>query len=448
MATLGDDNVVRVWNAPGGELLHELEGHTSGTYVVFGPDGRIMVTLGEDNVVRIWDAPGGQLLHELEGHEVVFSPDGRFLTTISHEERNVRLWDLASGQLLHLLTLPHPPPGSSWWFVGFSPDWRELAVVSGGSVLFFDMASGALQHTLEGYCLRRLLEGSCFASDLAFSLESNALITVGGFEVRTWDVPSGQLRQTQTSDMPVGSIAISPDGQRMAWGGGEQEYYLQMWDAVSGQLLYTIEDEAEPIDEVAFSPDGQLLATHSGLWQDPMVHLRQASTGELLFSREASRFAFSPDGRLFATPLHTNDLAKAAVEVWDTATFQRVRRFEGLSLLAFSPDGSILAQRAVENDDGSWHITAGWWDIDSGELLRSFVEMDLPSSVMAFSSDNRLLLGSDYYGYLTIWDGNSSNLLWGDGHGLTGAFSPNGRFLATVSGAGIVRLWGLPSDKP
>ena len=30
----------------------------------------------------------------------------------------------------------------------------------------------------------------------------------------------------------------------MAWGGGEQQYSVQMWDVATDQLLYTLEEQA------------------------------------------------------------------------------------------------------------------------------------------------------------------------------------------------------------
>ena len=431
------ERTLHLWNTASGQLLHTIDAPVYS--VAFSPQGDLMATSGEGGIVRVWAVPGGELLHQVEGEggTVVFSPDGRILAESNGQDRTVHLWDMASGQLLHRLTLaPGLQHCYSIWSVAFSPDGRELAVVAGSSVLFFDVTGGELQRSLEGYC---------FASDVVFSPDSNALITAGGYDVRTLDVHSGELLELRQSDEPVGSVAFSPDGGLMAWGGGGQQYWVQVWDRTTEQLLYTIEEEAEPVNEVGFSPDGQLLATQSGYGQGPAVQLREARSGRPLFNHEGSGFAFSPDGRLFATSSYP-----WAIELWNATTFQLVRRFEQLNLLGFSLDGNILAQQSGEDVDNAADITTGWWEIDSGELLRTFAEKEyIPSRVLAFSPDNRLFLGIPVYGYTTLWDVDTGEkMLWESSAAATGAFSPDGRLLATISSDGTMRLWGLPSDAP
>ncbi len=420
------DRVVQLWSTESNQQLHTFELPTAVRKMTFTSQGDLLAVSSDDGIVRVWDVPSGALLHNLEGHDAVFSADGRLLAT--GDEITVRLWDVGTGQLLHLFALPQPRPRSSGSSIAFSPDGGELAVISQGVVLFYDTASGSLQRTLDDYAF--------VPTGLAFRADSSTLIVVGGIEMHTWDVQQQLLLQNQAIEAPVSRIAISQDGQYLALAGGEEQYYLQMMDTATGQLLYAIEDELAPINEVTFSPDGRLLATRSGLdWTEPVVQVRRTETGQLVFSHPANRFAFSPDGRYFATSLQADDGDSAAVAVWDTATFELLQQFEGLTLLLFSTDGNIVAEYHGE----------GWLvDIDSGEPLRRFVEGELPYRALAFSPDGRLLLGINFLGYLTLWDAGSGQVLWGQSVGATGAFSPDGRLLATISGDGIVRLWGVP----
>jgi WD40 repeat protein len=418
------ERTLHLWNTASGQLLHTIDAPVYS--VAFSPQGDLMATSGEGGIVRVWAVPGGELLREVEGvgGTVVFSPDSRVLA--ESNSRTVRLWDMVSGQLLHRLTLP-PGPQCGSGNLAFSPSGRELAVVAGSSVLFFEVTSGELQRYLEGYC---------FASDAVFSPDSSALITAGGYDIRTVDVHSGELLHTRQSDELVGRIAISPDGGLMAWGGGGQQYWLQVWDRLAEQLLYTIEEEAAPVQEVGFSPDGQLLATQSWNGEEPVVQVREAGNGKLLFGHEASRFAFSPDGRLLATSLEPYSLEKTSIELWDVTTFQPVRRLEGLTLLGFGADGNILAKSTETTD---W-----WWASVSGELLRPLEMDNPPHKAIAFSPDGRLLLGIPSAGlYLPIWNLMTGQELPSPANGGTGTFSPDGRLLATVGDGGVVRLWGL-----
>jgi WD40 repeat protein len=352
------------------------------------------------------------------------------------------LWDTASGQLRHVLALNNVAA------VAFSPDGRQLAVVSGGyslhigrsKVLFYDTATGQFLRTLGGYNI---------TLDVAFTPDGHSLIAAGGYEVQTWDVHSGQLRPTQESDTPVQSVAVSPDGQLMAWGGGEQQYTVQMWDIATGQLLYMLEEQAGVVHKVLFSPDGQRLATLS---DDGLVRLRQASTGELLFSQPANHIAFQPNGRLLATD--TGDIyaeGEVSLQLWDVDTFELVRSFAGLDLFTFSSDGNILGRRFLEDT-----LTAGLW-LDTGELLRTLTAESLrylykPSDGFTLSPDGRILagwsLGDGSWGILEFWDVQSGQALWSSGLFSSFAFSPDGRLLATDNEDGTVGLRGLPPDLP
>jgi WD40 repeat protein len=446
LAELDQDGVtLRLVDVASGQLLHTIEAPAIVNSVAFSPQGDRLAVSGQDNIVRLWDVPGGQPLHALEGHtswvwDVAFTPDGRTLATGSADDGTVRLWDTASGQLRHMLALNNVGP------VAFSPDGRQLAVVSGGyslhiggsKVLFYDTATGQLLRTLGGYNI---------TLDVAFTPDGHSLIAAGGYEVHTWDVHSGQLRPTQESDTPVQSVAVSPDGQLMAWGGGEQQYAVQMWDIATGQLLYMLEEQAGVVHKVLFSPDGQLLATWS---DDGLVRLWQANTGELLFSQPANHIAFHPNGRLLA--INVGDVyveeSEASVQLWDVDTFTLVRSFAGLgNPVTFSADGHIVAS--------SNSVTMGLWDSGTGELLYPFtgVETGFPPNAQAaiLSPDGRILASSDFFGYLRLWDMSTGQTLWGSGsadYATSVAFSPDGRLLATDNQDGTVGLWGLPSSTP
>jgi WD40 repeat protein len=208
-----------------------------------------------------------------------------------------------------------------------------------------------------------------------------------------------------------------------------------------------LEEQAGVVHNVLFSPDGQLLATWS---DDGLVRLRQANTGELLFSQPANHIAFQPNGRLLATD--TGDIyaeGEVSLQLWDVGAFELVRSFEGLgNPVTFSADGHLVAS--------SHSVTMGLWDSGTGELLYPFtgVETGFPpnSQAATLSPDRRILASSDFFGYLRLWDMSTGQTLWGSSgsadYVTSAAFSPDGRLLATGSQDGTVGLWGLPSGPP
>jgi WD40 repeat protein len=55
------DQTIRLWNAPGGELLKTLCGESGWVWgVSFSPDGRLLVSSGYDGTIRVWDVRTGE----------------------------------------------------------------------------------------------------------------------------------------------------------------------------------------------------------------------------------------------------------------------------------------------------------------------------------------------------------------------------------------------------
>lgn len=104
LASVGDDDAIRLWDTATGEELAVLLGHTYGLLEwAFSDDGTLLGSAGagvfsEDLTVRIWDVAHGKELAVFRGHAksigcIAFSPDGTLLAT-GAEDRTVRLWQV------------------------------------------------------------------------------------------------------------------------------------------------------------------------------------------------------------------------------------------------------------------------------------------------------------------------------------------------------------------
>ncbi|MEZ4734634.1 MAG: WD40 repeat domain-containing protein [Caldilineaceae bacterium] len=184
--------------------------------------------------------------------KVAFSPDGQ--TVASASDDGLRLWSVATGQQTYLL--PGPSPFAR--MCAFSPDGRWLAgVYLDQTICLWSVGAQA------GYPLRHIMRAhTSIVETLLFSPDSHTLFSSGwDNQLCRWDVQSGAL-QTAWSTQPVYTrLAVHPDGQWLAAGGGD--HMIRLLDAETGQVCDEWPDHSHVIEALDFTNDGRLLASAS-----------------------------------------------------------------------------------------------------------------------------------------------------------------------------------------
>ncbi len=108
------------------------------------------------------------------------------------------------------------------------------------------------------------LEGhTSSVSSVAFSPDGKTLASGSTWEIRLWDVETGQVKHTLTEHSDrVYSVAFSPDGKTLA--SGSWDNTVRLWDVETGQVKITLTGHSDNVWSVAFSPDGNTLASGGG----------------------------------------------------------------------------------------------------------------------------------------------------------------------------------------
>lgn len=266
------------------------------------------------------------------------------------------------------------------------------------------------------------LHGAGEALDVVFSPDGTLIATAGGNDhsVMLWSTATGRRVRLLAGSAFVNSIAFSPDGKLLATGS-------EVFDPATGAR---VRDFAGGAYDVAFSPDGSLIATANGYFPNG-VRLFSASTGQLvrqITDNYTNALAFSPDGKQLAAATLSQ-----GVVVWDAVAGTKIRTLAGGSgSVAYSPDGKIVAT-------GGGKVEL--WNPISGAPIR---ELDA-TRVLAFSPDGRMLAVTGQDKAVRFYDPATGNpirtLLDVDADQL--AFSPDGTHVAVVAPDNTVHIAAL-----
>jgi WD40 repeat protein len=245
---------VQVWNALTGQYLYSYTGHSENVNAVtWSPDGNKLASCSDDNTVQVWDANTGQHLLSYTGHSyqvyaLAWSPDGHKLASGSGDH-TVHIWDANTGQCF----FTYKEHFGFVFAVAWSPDGRRLA-------------SGSMDKT-----------------------------------VRVWDVITGQtLFSYRGHSETVLAVAWSPDGSKIASSSYDSERTAQVWNSITGQLIFSFDGCSNPM---AWSPEGKKLAISS---LSHSVQVYNMVSGILLYNytpyvNGVSVIAWSPDGSRIAS---------------------------------------------------------------------------------------------------------------------------------------------------
>jgi class 3 adenylate cyclase/WD40 repeat protein/energy-coupling factor transporter ATP-binding protein EcfA2 len=140
-----------------------------------------------------------------------------------------------------------------------SPDRRVLAAISGITIVVFETVSGSLLRRIDvGDEIRTL----AFVSDTVVAAATTA-------EIRTWDTSSGAPVGAPIEVAEATSIALSPDGSRLAIGADDTT--VRVTDLQGGVIAEPVTVGSGPVTAIAWFPDSVHLIAGNGFPRGPSV---------------------------------------------------------------------------------------------------------------------------------------------------------------------------------
>lgn len=228
--TVGNSNLVKVWDVETGTILNEFVGHTDKiNSVVFFLGGDLVISGSSDKTIKLWNLKTNNLIRTFYGHngivwDLAVSPDGTKIASASSDE-TVKVWNLKTGDVLKNFT----NHSSSVRAVAFAPNGNNL--VSGdfqGKIKLWNLNNTSV----EKFNAKDIIRGLDFTSmgDKFISVGSNSHTSVWDLEQKkaetSYNIHSGTIYGVDCA--PYADIVVT---------GSSNATEIKIWEFNTGKVI-------------------------------------------------------------------------------------------------------------------------------------------------------------------------------------------------------------------
>jgi WD40 repeat protein len=384
--------------------------------IAYSPDGRIAADGGDDGRVIIRDAASGRPLETLDGQGgrvlgLAFSADGRSLFTSSLDGA-VFEWDMSGarrfGRPFTAISPPPTLPPAAPPALAVSPDGARFATpVSSRRVGIFGVPAASRTSAFVAAAPGSAITGLAWARSGLVVAGSDGRVGVYGVG---GGGAHGQVHELATPGQAVSAVAVSPDGEVVAAGTGNERMRtptgaVALWRSDSSRPSAVLRlGMRRNVTSLAFSPDGRRLA--AGLGNSTVLlidvrHGRRVTTIRVSNGQSVSSVAF--DGRTLLTGSDTG-----LVERWNPETGRQIGQPIGAAAAAVAGIAVDPGRDLFATTGGSDGLVKLWTGSSGQQLGASFEGRPGLWSSAQFTPDGRRLVVVEGDGSGTVWPATPS----------------------------------------
>jgi WD40 repeat protein len=397
-------------------------------------DGRLVATAGQDNRVLLWNAEDLRLLRDWRGHAnsvdaLAFDPDDRTVAS-GGGDGAVLVWDVLSGQRVATLFQRR----GSVQNLSFSKNGELFASYDDNSVLQWTAPVSWLSRRGE-WTFKEVLPGS--RSPVVLRWQGEYRGEGDSIELRHQPGGGEKFEIVPSNGPPI--RVFDPDT-------GSVRELAPPWSRLTGAMSPRSGVLAARRSYILFGaaliyPEGNKIR----LSVDDGASVARVLDAPL--GRTVEKMVFSPSGKLFAASAEADETKPEAsqdrrrIRIWDLDAGGVPKTVNGRTVLAFSPDNRLLLGSAGENE-------VRIWDPQSGQVKRDSTSGGHKLAASAFSRDGNQLALAWSDGVIHVWDlraGRRAQILTGH-PGTIGVltFDSSGRYIgAGGNSQRFLSVWDL-----
>ena len=281
LASAAPDGLVRLWDLRKGGAPVTFKAHERSIEgIAFDPGGEILATGGTDKTVKLWAVKNAALLCtilvESSPRSIAFSFNSQFVY-VNVDDGRIAVIHTATGTLVHYTDKVNEL--TSECIIASAPPVEVLVTSQTGIIVCDDVLQQRTPVKIGipiqsmAYNKERIL--ALGGGNSKWLGMQNPNLVKG--QVLLFNTRSGELNVLEGHSAMVKSVAFSPDGKTVVSGGADGKIFL--WEAATGQKLFSIDAHAGDVTAVCFISAGFFIAS---IGLDAVVRLWESSTGKLV----------------------------------------------------------------------------------------------------------------------------------------------------------------------